>query len=128
MVVVEWRVGNDYIVAVAGGKVLNALPGNPYPVCPWAGLYIFGCLPTGVFVHFHDVLLPYELHRTWLERGWFWFEQDLLQAFLSGNDAWEVWIACHALTRSEPALVQELVPSWTPGRTFPSAFWIRRCA
>ena len=85
-------------------------------------------LAPGVLVHFHDVLLPWELHRTWLERGWFWFEQDLLQAFLSGNDAWEVWIAAHALTRSEPALVQELVPSWTPGRTFPSAFWIRRCA
>jgi hypothetical protein len=85
-------------------------------------------LAPGVHVHFHDVLLPYELHRTWLERGWFWFEQDLLQAFLSGNDAWEVHLAAHALTREQPGLVQELVPSWTPGRSFPSAFWIRRCA
>src|SRR3712207_8302210 len=42
-----------------------------------------------------DVLLPWELHRTWLERGWFWFEQDLLQAFLSGNGDWEVLLAAH---------------------------------
>ena len=82
-------------------------------------------LQPGVAVHFHDVLLPWELHRTWLERGWFWFEQYLLQAFLSGNDAWEVELALHDLTRTEPELVRELVPSWT-GATCPSAFWLRR--
>jgi hypothetical protein len=84
-------------------------------------------LAEGVHVHFHDVLLPWELHRTWLERGWFWFEQYLLQAFLSGNDAWEVELALHDLTRTEPDLVRELVPSYT-GANFPSAFWLRRRA
>jgi hypothetical protein len=91
-------------------------------------LDVLPLLAPGVVVHVHDVLLPWELHRTWLERGWFWFEQDLLQAFLSGNGDWEVLLAAHALTRAEPDLVRELVPSWTPGSSFPSAFWLRRCA
>ena len=91
-------------------------------------LDVLPLLAPGVVVHFHDVLLPWELHRSWLERGWFWFEQDLLQAFLSGNDGWEVLLAANALTRAEPDLVRGLVPSWTPGASFPSAFWIRRRA
>jgi hypothetical protein len=82
-------------------------------------------LAPGVRVHVHDVLLPWELHREWLERGWFWAEQYLLQAFLSGNADWEVELALHDLTRTEPALVRELCPSWT-GTSFPSAFWLRR--
>jgi hypothetical protein len=82
-------------------------------------------LAPGVIVHFHDVLLPWELHRTWLERGWYWSEQYLLQAFLSGNPDWEVLLAIHDLTRSEPDLVREAVPSWR-GDSHPSAFWIRR--
>ena len=89
-------------------------------------LDVLPLLAPGVVVHFHDVLLPWELHRTWLERGWFWFEQYLLQAFLSGNPGWEVVLALHDLTRTEPELVRRLVPSWT-GATYPSAFWIRRC-
>jgi Methyltransferase domain len=82
-------------------------------------------LADGVVVHFHDVLLPYEVHRTWLERGWWWFEQYLLQAFLCGNRDWEVLLAVHALTRERDDLVREVVPSYR-GETFPSAFWIRR--
>jgi hypothetical protein len=90
-------------------------------------LDVLPLLRPGVLVHFHDVLLPWELHRTWLERGWFWFEQYLLQAFLSGNRDWEVLLGLHDLTRTEPALVREICPSWR-GDSFPSAFWIRRCA
>jgi hypothetical protein len=83
-------------------------------------------LAPGVLVHFHDVLLPWELPRTWLERGRFWSEQYLLQAFLSGNADWEVLLGLHDLARTEPALVKRIVPSWR-GTSEPSAFWIRRC-
>jgi len=88
-------------------------------------LDVLPLLAPGVIVHFHDVLLPWELHRNWLERGWFWFEQYLLQAFLSGNPDWEVLLALHDLTRTERELVREVVPSWR-GDSFPSAFWLRR--
>ena len=89
-------------------------------------LDVLPLLAPGVLVHFHDVLLPWELHRTWLERGWFWFEQYLLQAFLSGNDDWDVLLGLHDLTRTAPQLVKQVVPSWR-GESFPSAFWLRRC-
>ncbi|HEX2085578.1 MAG TPA: class I SAM-dependent methyltransferase [Solirubrobacteraceae bacterium] len=90
-------------------------------------LEVLPLLAEGVAVHFHDVLLPYAPHRTWLERGWWWFEQYLLQAFLAGNPDWEVLLAAHALTRERGDLVREVVPSYT-GETYPSAFWIRRTA
>jgi hypothetical protein len=90
-------------------------------------LDVLPLLAEGVVVHFHDVLLPYEVHRTWLERGWWWFEQYLLQAFLAGNPDWEVLLAVHALTRERDGLVREVVPSYR-GENFPSAFWIRRVA
>ena len=70
-------------------------------------------LAPGVLVHFHDVLLPDEVDRRWIESGWYWTEQYLLQAFLTGNDAWRVELALHALGLSRP---EELA----------SAFWVRR--
>jgi hypothetical protein len=71
-------------------------------------------LAPGVYVHFHDVLLPDEVDRRWLDNGWYWTEQYLLQAFLEGNDAWRVELAVHALGLGDPET--ELA----------SAFWIRR--
>jgi len=70
-------------------------------------------LAPGVLVHFHDVLLPDEVDQRWLDFGWYWTEQYLLQAFLTGNDAWRVELALHALGLSRP---EELA----------SAFWVRR--
>jgi hypothetical protein len=73
-------------------------------------------LQPGVVVHFHGIRLPWQGAP----------EQDLLQAFLSGNEDWEVVLGLYDLTRSEPELVRDIVPSWR-GTTKPSAFWLRRC-
>ena len=69
-------------------------------------------LQAGVWVHFHDILLPDEVDRRWLDFGWYWTEQYLLQAFLTGNASWRVELALHALGLSRP---EELA----------SAFWVR---
>ena len=43
-------------------------------------------LQKGVIVHFHDIFLPFEYPRVWLEdRRMFWNEQYLVQAFLIHN-------------------------------------------
>ena len=76
-------------------------------------------LPPGVLVHVHGVQLP------WEDRGPN-ARQDLLQAYLSGNEDWEVLLGLYDLTRIEPDLVRRLVPSWR-GTSRPSAFWLRRC-
>ena len=79
-----------------------------------------------MLVHFHDIFLPWEYPRPWLEAGIWWSEQYLLQSYLSGNRDWEVLFAAHALSRAEPEALAELVPSFRAGDSQPSAFWIRR--
>lgn len=80
----------------------------------------------GVLVHFHDIYLPWEYPREFVERrNFFWAEQYLLQAFLAFNQHFEVLFATHALERMFPREVARLVPS-APEATNPSAFWLRR--
>jgi hypothetical protein len=48
-------------------------------------------LKAGVRVHFHDIFLPCEYPRSWLEEiGIMWNEQYMLLAFLMFNNAFEV--------------------------------------
>jgi Methyltransferase domain len=80
----------------------------------------------GVRVHFHDIFLPWEYPRKWVEDyGLYWAEQYLLQAFLSLNEEFEILYALYALARRRPDELRKLVPSWRDGAV-PGAFWIRR--
>ena len=79
----------------------------------------------GVVVHFHDVFLPNEYPKEWiLERGRYWNEQYLLQAFLAFNMAYEVVLANSFLGRLHPVLLRDIFPKspWWGG----GSFWIRR--
>jgi len=93
-------------------------------------LEVLPALAPGVIVHFHDVFLPWEYPRVWVEeRGYYWAEQYLLQAFLAFNDEFEVLIPAHAVAREHPARLTAVVPSFAPppGRLIgPAAFWIAR--
>ena len=83
-------------------------------------------LRPGVVVHFHDIFLPWEYPRSWIEDlGLYWTEQYLLQAFLAHNAAYEIICAMHALWRTHRAEIDEFVPSLREGGA-PGAFWIRR--
>ena len=54
-------------------------------------LDVLPALAPGVLVHVHDIFLPYEYPRRWHEEsGFHWAEQYLLQAFLAGNQGFEV--------------------------------------
>jgi methyltransferase family protein len=85
-------------------------------------------LRPGVRVHLHDIFLPYEYPRTWLEDyGLYWTEQYLVHAFLLFNAGFEVLAAMHALQRDRrDAMGEILTPAVaaTPG----GAFWMRRTA
>jgi Methyltransferase domain len=85
-------------------------------------------LAPGVYVHFHDIFLPYEYPREWVvEMRRAWAEQYLLQAFLAMNPDFEVVLPVHALIRQQPNLVRQLVPSFAQAEgTGGAAFWIRR--
>jgi predicted O-methyltransferase YrrM len=58
-------------------------------------------LKPGVLVHFHDILLPYEYPREWVEL-YGWTEQYLVQAMLQDSDAFEALWPGHFLQRTLP--------------------------
>ena len=82
-------------------------------------------LRPGVVVHFHDIFLPWEYHRHWIEGDWKWNEQYLVQAFLAMNPSCEVLVSCMALARDHHEELGRLVPTLRPASA-PTAFWIRR--
>jgi hypothetical protein len=89
-------------------------------------LDVLPILAPGVYVHFHDIYLPWEYPREFLaERSFFWAEQYLVQAFLAFNRHFEVLFGTHGLQRLFPEELARLVPSARPG-ILPSAFWLRR--
>lgn len=82
-------------------------------------------LADGVFVHVHDVYLPYPYPRVWYEQfGWYWAEQYLLQALLVGNVRLEVLIGAYALWRDRRQRLTDLIPS-TAFAQPPLSFWMR---
>ncbi len=83
-------------------------------------------LNPGVSIHFHDVFLPREYPRRWVEtEEWYWAEQYLLQAFLAFNDSFEILLAANTLSRDHSERLAELIPSSVSGAP-PLALWIRR--
>jgi hypothetical protein len=85
-------------------------------------------LAPGVWVHIHDVFLPYEYRREWVvDEQRLWAEQYLLQAFLAFNCAFRVRFPAMAVSRAAPAIVGPLVPGFSPAAR-PGAFWIERVA
>jgi predicted O-methyltransferase YrrM len=52
---------------------------------------ILPLLPSGIFVHFHDVFYPFDYPSDWLEEGRYWNENYFLRAFLSYNCQWDIY-------------------------------------
>jgi predicted O-methyltransferase YrrM len=82
-------------------------------------------LRSGVLVHVHDVYLPYHYPRAWFEQlHWYWAEQYLLQALLSGSSQLEPLVAVHALWRDRHDELVKLIPT-VAGGDAPLSFWMR---
>ncbi len=89
-------------------------------------LEILPRLAVGVWVHVHDVFLPWDYPRRLIEaERKYWNEQYLLQALLSGNPGFEVKLALHALSRTAPQRLGAAIGSLN-GEASPGAFWLRR--
>jgi hypothetical protein len=91
-------------------------------------LEILPRLQPGVFVHVHDIFLPFEYPLSWVrDKKWFWTEQHLLQAFLAFNSAFEVVLALSYLNghhREELASAAPIFRESLSSR--PGSFWIHR--
>jgi hypothetical protein len=83
-------------------------------------------LASGVVIHIHDVFLPDEMPRDWIEGELrFWNEQYLLQAFLAYNKSFEIIFGTHYLNKCYPEAMRATFPKspWWGG----GSFWIRKC-
>lgn len=90
-------------------------------------LEILPRLAPGVVVHVHDVFLPAEYTRDWIEKQHrFWNEQYLLQAFLCGNRDYEVLWAGAWMKHYHSDELKAAFPSYDPDHVRPASFWIRR--
>jgi hypothetical protein len=66
--------------------------------------FIFNVLPhlnSGVFIHIHDIFLPYDMPKKWVdELNLFWNEQYLIHAFLMYNQDFEIIFSSRYLASS----------------------------
>ena len=83
-------------------------------------------LRRGIFVHFHDIFLPFEYPQSWVvDFRRRWNEQYLVQAFLYNNSEYEiVWPAYYMWTQYKGEILK-IIPC-DPSRTSPSSFWLRK--
>ena len=88
-------------------------------------------LPTlnkGVIVHVHDIFLPKNYSKAWLEeKVTLWNEQYLLEAFLSHNDSWEIIGALNYLSHKHFDELKGVTPFLTPAHE-PGSFYMKKIA
>ena len=90
-------------------------------------LTILPRLASGVIAHTHDIFIPTDYPRQWInEARFFWNEQYLLEAFLTYNSEFEVIMPLHAVWRSYPEAFLAMIPSFASPMAEPCSFWIRR--
>lgn len=88
-------------------------------------------LKPGVFVHIHDINLPYEYPKAYALNEHFrqfWTEQYLLQSFLTHNSEFEIVLAVYSLMKDHKTQFIKAFPHYTPQehKSMSGSFWIRR--
>lgn len=95
-------------------------------------------LAKGVYVHFHDVTLPYDYMPSVLSSDlFFWSESVLLHAYLADNPRFEIRLGCAMIHDQALKRAQEIIPTYiNPMKTdrgladadadgdFPASIWL----
>jgi hypothetical protein len=71
-------------------------------------------LPSGSFVHFHDIYFPYDYQSSVLNTLFFWGESTLLHAFLIDNRRYSIAVSLSMLHHACPEQMQLLLPNYQP--------------
>jgi hypothetical protein len=87
---------------------------------------ILPVLAPGVYVHFHDILFPFEYPRAWVDEGRAWNELYLLRAFLQYNTEFEIVLFSTYLGLRHRARIAELFPLCL--NNLGGSIWLRRNA
>lgn len=84
-------------------------------------------LKPGAIIHWHDILLPGEYTKFWVQdHHYFWTEQYLVHAFMKFNSEFEVLWASRYMHLSHSARLQSVFPYFDPENHQIMSFWIRR--
>ena len=89
-------------------------------------LEVLPILNPGVIVHIHDIRTPYEVSAADILSGHFFTEQYLLEAFLIGNNEYEVLFGTNFLSKKYPEAVGRVFRSSAGGKYDGGSFWIGR--
>ena len=88
----------------------------------WLVLEVLPRLAPGVYVHFHDIFLPYEYPAYLLELEAYFNEQYLVHAMLVFGDMFEVVFGSYAASRMHPGLMADVLgATWGGG-----SLWVRK--
>ncbi|MEE4218009.1 MAG: class I SAM-dependent methyltransferase [Xanthomonadales bacterium] len=84
-------------------------------------------LPRGVFVHIHDIFLPFEYPKDWaITENRSWNEQYLLRALLMNSTAYRVFFGCNYAFHAFNSLVANAL-GFADKRAFAGgSFWIEK--
>jgi hypothetical protein len=122
---VESGAGRSQLAALAAGDILfidsshEIRPGNDVTtLC----LQVLPALPSGVLVHVDDIFLPYDYPQAWIDAGWGWTEQYLVQALLDGTDRYEVLWPGHYFQRTRPEFASHFPQL---GARMAKSLWLR---
>lgn len=83
---------------------------------------IMPSLRAGVYVHFHDILYPFEYPQTWVEQGRAWNEAYALRALLANSRAYALEFWASYLFRCHRQALQQVPEVDADG----SSIWIRK--
>jgi hypothetical protein len=87
----------------------------------WLFLQMLPRLAAGVVVHVHDIFWPFEYPAAWLAQRRDWTEAYLVNAFLAGNESWEILFFASWFWRCQPEFVPPGLASEQPG-----SLWLRK--
>lgn len=80
----------------------------------WIILEALPRMPSGAFVHFHDVFFPYDYEPTVLTTLFFGAESTLLHAFLINNQRYAIAASLSMLHHARPQQLQSIFPNYRP--------------
>jgi Methyltransferase domain len=86
-------VGLDHFASLSADDILFIDSSHVSKVCSDVNWLFFQGLPVlgnQVFIHFHDVLYPFEYPKEWVYQGVAWNEAYLLRAFLQYNNSFSI--------------------------------------
>jgi methyltransferase family protein len=85
---------------------------------------ILPALRSGVYVHLHDIMYPFEYPLEWAEEGRGWNEAYVLRAFLAYNDAFEIVLFNDLIWQHFEDVLERDFPLWIRNRG--ASIWLRK--